>query len=196
MGCSKGRGLFHKPRASFRRCWVICKATPGRRCAAPRRLQSLNWDFDCKEGHTLSRRDFSLRAGHREVPTVPLPKPEAVGKALHLLIAHLAALSAAALSSECHGSAGAGQQPPATHCNPQHSPTATTWTRTRYHDFVFTASFPSQCTKAARASFWSFNSERTGRGVFTQGCVLPPFLMLFSPFLALAYKMDGGSKAG
>lgn len=114
MGCSKGRGLFHKPRASFLRCWVICKATPGRRCAAPRRLRSLNWDFDCKEGHAPGRRDFSLRAGHREVPTVPLPKPEAVGKALHLLIAHLAALSAAALSSECHGSAGAGQQPPAT----------------------------------------------------------------------------------
>lgn len=30
MGCSKGRGLFHQQHGPFWRCWVICKATPGR----------------------------------------------------------------------------------------------------------------------------------------------------------------------
>lgn len=34
MGCSKGRGLFHKQRVSFLRCWVICTATQGRQRAA------------------------------------------------------------------------------------------------------------------------------------------------------------------
>lgn len=107
-------------------CAAESSAKPPRAGAVLHRGGSEVWDFDCKEGHAPGRRDFSLRAGHREVPAVPLPKQEAVGKALHLLLAHLAALSAAALSSECHGSAGAGQQPPATHCNPQHGPMATT----------------------------------------------------------------------
>lgn len=34
MGCSKGRGLFHKQHVSFLRCWVICTATQGRQYAA------------------------------------------------------------------------------------------------------------------------------------------------------------------
>lgn len=194
MGCSKGRGLFHKPRASFLRCWVICKATPGRRCAAPRRLRSLGlWlqgrartgqeGFQPQSWAQGSARSPTSQAGGSRESSAPLTRSphRAECSSAEQRVSRLCWCRSAATSHQC---------------NPQHSPMATTWTRTRYHDFVFTASFPSQCTKAARASFWSFNSEHAGRGVFTQGCVLPPFLVLFSPFLALAYKMDGGRKAG
>lgn len=75
MGCSRGRRLFHRQRVSSQRCWVICKATSGRRRLAqwplpPRgHVSALEVSAVLRaaplslEGCALGRRSFSLEAG-------------------------------------------------------------------------------------------------------------------------------------
>lgn len=204
MGCSKGRGLFHQQRVSFRHCWVIRKATPGRRRLAPRPLPppgllrcspSLGCDLDCpslREVRVLGSEVFQPwgrargRAGGCR---------ERAGKGQNF-----------ASLTRCSGVRRVLQHPPARGCGerPPLRPTARPYGHRSHRErrpwfnilpYSIPLLLPAYSRWPSIVLELSFDFKCSSRrGVFTQGCVLPPFLMPSSPFLAVGYKMDGGMK--